>query len=149
MDNFYESYWAAFMTELERRPGFPLKSKKVPKNKNWIGWSCFGRKGFKLLASLDQHSDWICINFGIDMRDQKHHFSTLYSKRLQINSDVGLELRWDRLPPEKSATQAVITKWGVDVQNRSDWVKQHAWMLDVIEKLYTGMLCHIEALPAN
>ena len=53
MSNLYDAYWTGFMAALEGRAGFHLKAKKIP-HANCIVWSCFGRKGFKLIASVSQ-----------------------------------------------------------------------------------------------
>jgi hypothetical protein len=148
MDSFYSAYWTEFMAELRRQGKFPLGPKKAPQ-RNWIEWSCFGRTGFKLIASVGKKDGWICVNFGIDSHDQKHHFAPLSGKRNEINKDVGLELRWDRLDPEKSSTQAIMTKNGADVQNPKDWQNQHIWMLENLEKLYNGFHSHVRALHVD
>jgi len=148
MDNLYNVYWTEFMASLRNRTAFPLDVKKAPRG-NWIAWSCFGRAGFKLIASVDKKDGWVCVNFGIDRRDQKHNFALLYDKRNEINKDVGLDLRWDRMPPEKSSTQAIVTKYGVKLQDPKDWLNQHVWMLEVLEKLYNGFHGHIHVLPVD
>ncbi len=146
MSNFYTQYWDAFLVALEARTNFPLKIKKGPITNNYLSWNCFGRKGFKLIASLQENADWICVNFGIDSRDQKHHFKTLAAKQYEINKDVGEKLRWKPLGNERSDTQAILTKYQVDVQNRSDWANQHSWMLDRLEKFYKAFKEHVDVL---
>jgi len=113
--SFYSEYWEKFLESLNKKESFPLAAKKSAGDKNWIHWECFGQKGFKLIVSLDQNSDWICVNFGIDKRDQKYKFDTLKKNMGQINKNSGLDLRWDPLGKERSNTQAILTKYGVDI----------------------------------
>lgn len=146
MNSFYHEYWTDFTTSMRVRPDFPLKPRKVPTENNYIGWSCFGRKGFKLFVSLQENSDWICVNFGIDSRDQKHHFQALSALQKEINQSIGETLRWKPKGNERSDTQAVLTQYGVDVQNRLDWPDQHGWMLDNLEKFYKVFKVHVDGL---
>lgn len=146
MSNFYSKYWDVFLVSLRARPAFPLKLKKGPITNNYLSWNCFGRKGFKLIVSLQENGDWICVNFGIDSKDQKHHFKALAAKQNEINKMVGEKLRWRPMGNERSDTQAILTKYNVDVHDRSDWANQHAWMLDNLEKFYNAFITHVDAL---
>lgn len=146
MSRFYSDYWKEFMEIMGSRAGFPLKLKNGPIFNNFVSWSCFGRKGFKLIASLQENADWICVNFGIDSRDQKHHFKSLSAKQNEINRDVGEQLRWRPKGNERSDTQAILTKYNVDVHDRSDWSNQHEWMLDRLEKFYEVFKGYVGAL---
>ena len=109
-------------------------------------WECFGRKGFKLIVSLDQNDNWICANFGIDRNDQKHHFVALKAKRDQIDKVFGSKLRWEPKGNERSSTQAILTKYGEDVQNRANWPEQHGWMLDCLEKMFIAFKPQLDCL---
>lgn len=144
--SFYKEYWEEFLEALRSKGSFPLSSKKTASDKNWLHWECFGRKGFKLIVSLHQNSDWICVNFGIDRVDQKFHFAALKEQKELMENESGISLRWDPLTGEKSKTQAIITKYGMDVQNRAQWAEQHAWMLNCLEKMYFAFKPQIEVL---
>lgn len=146
MSDFYSKYWDEFLATMKARPDFPLKLKKGPITNNYLTWNCFGRKGFKLIVSLQENADWICVNFGIDSKDQKHHFKALAAKQYEINNVVGEKIRWQPMGNERSNTQAVLTKYHVDVQNRLDWAQQHSWMLDHLEKFHEAFKVHVDAL---
>lgn len=148
MSSFYHKYWTQFLSELEIKSDFPLKSKKAPEN-NWITWACFGRPGFKLIVSIDENSDWLCVNFGIDARNQKHHFLALKTKKDIIEKSFGGKLRWDPQGNERSNTQAILTKYKVDVKDKSQWHEQHMWLLNNLEKMYFAFKPHIESLPKS
>jgi len=146
MSNFYHKYWTQFLSDLAKREDFPLKSIKASE-KNWMTWTCFGRPGFKLIISIDENGDWLCCNFGIDNRDQKHHFPTLKAQKEVIEKSTGSKLRWDPQGNERSNTQAILTRYKVDVNDRSQWPEQHAWLLDQLEKMYFSFKLHVESLP--
>ena len=144
--SFYNEYWGELLDAMRMKKNFPLMAKKTSGDNNWLQWECFGRKGFKLLVSLRQDSDWICVNFGIDSKDQKHHFASLKRTKSQIENSFGSKLRWEPLGNERSKTQAIYTKYGLDVQDRDQWAEQHAWILSSLEKMYFAFKPHIEAL---
>ena len=134
------------MLALQGRPNFPLASRKAH-NVNWLEWSCFSRKGFKLQASLRKDQDWIAVNFGIDSRDQKHHFKALLADQREIDREVGTTLRWTPIFDEKSDTKAVLIRRGVNVHHEADWTNQHIWMLDGLERLHNAFGPHVALLP--
>jgi hypothetical protein len=134
------------LSELDKRQNFPLKSRKPPE-KNRIAWSCFGRPGFKLIVSINDNEDWLCVNFGIDANDQKHHLSVLKAKRDIIEKAFGTKLRWEPFGNERSNTQAILTKYKEAVRDRLQWAQQHAWFLDHLEKMYYAFKQQIDKLP--
>ena len=143
---FYKEYWAEFLDAMKLKTDFPLSLKKTVGDKNWLHWECFGRKGFKLIVSLDQNDNWICVNFGIDRNDQKHNFADLKAKRDQIDKVFGSKLRWEPKGNERSSTQAILTEYGKDVQNRAKWPEQHEWMLDHLQKMFIAFKPQVDCL---
>lgn len=146
MGSFYQKYWTQFISELEKKSDFPLKSKKAPEN-NWMAWACFGRPGFKLIVSINENADWLCVNFGIDARDQKHHFQALKERKDIIEKSFGSGLRWYPMENERSNTQAIFTLKNVGVKDSLLWNKQHSWLLDHLEKMYFAFEPQVSALP--
>lgn len=146
---FYKEYWEEFLDKIKLKTDFPLSLKKSAGVKNWLYWECFGRKGFRLIVSLDQNDAQICVNFGIDSNDQKHHFPALKEKRAQIDKVFGSKLRWEPKGNERSRTQAILTKYGEDVQNRTKWPEQHDWMLDCLEKMFVAFKPEIDCLATD
>lgn len=144
--SFYKEYWGNFLEAMKREVEFPLKVKKTAGDKNWIHWECFGCKGMKLIASLNQNDNWICVNFGIDSNNQKYHFTALKGEKDRIEKDFGGKLRWEPIGNERSNTQSILTKYNVDVQNRSQWPEQHAWMLDNLKKMFFAFKPQIDRL---
>lgn len=147
--NFYKEYWGEFHESMKLKESFPLPLKKTVGDKNYLYWTCFGRKGFKLIVSVNQNDTWICVNFGIDSNDQKHHFTKLKEKRDQIDKAFGSKLRWEPKGNERSRTQAILTKYGEDVQNRTKWPEQHDWMLDCLEKMFVAFKPQIDCLATD
>jgi Domain of unknown function (DUF4268) len=86
------------------------------------------------------------VNFGIGRVDQKFHFAALKEQKELIEKESRISLRWDPLGGEKSKTQAIITKYGIYVQNRAQWAEQHVWMLNCLEKMYFAFKPQIEIL---
>ena len=98
---------------------------------------------------MHQDDDWICVNFGIDSRDQKHHFTTLLEKRVEIEKNIGKELYWELKGNEISNTQAKLTNYNVNIRNRDLWVGQHAWILEHLEKMYFAFKPHVDRLVTD
>ncbi|MGE3550379.1 MAG: DUF4268 domain-containing protein [Geobacter sp.] len=144
--NFYQEYWEAFNRKLSSIGSSPLKPKMS--SANWLAWSCFKKGGFRLIVSLRQDSDWIAVNFGIYDQKHEHYFTELYDKRHEIEKELGFTLRWVPIGTEKSSTQAILTQYGVDVQNRTDWNSQHSWMLDHLLKMHSVFTRHVRELDS-
>ncbi len=131
----YREYWQTMFRLMAAEPDYPLSPQKTT-DKNWLAWNCFGRSGSTLFASAHQKDGWISVNFATD-KLRTDLFCALLEDREKIDAAIGATLRWGNpIGKEKSGTQAILTKYGVDHHDRSAWPDQHQWFVSQLSCFY-------------
>lgn len=86
--------------------------------------------------SLTVNSVKKCITCAIYIPDNKELFNELYSNKKEIESDIGLELTWDKLEGKKAAR--IDIRKQIDPMNKENWKEAIKWHVKIAEKLHNG-----------
>lgn len=65
--------------------------------------------------------------------DDKEFFQKLYSKKDEIEEELGFNLEWNELPDKKASR--IITYKNVDFDNKADWKNQFDWLMLIALKM--------------
>lgn len=138
-------YWTGFAEALSARQG-PLKPQK-PRPQHWTNLR-IGRSGFKLGARVNSQKANIDVELVMTDDDAKAYFHLLKAEKADIEAQMGDELIWQPLPGKKFA-RILLAKPNTDFTRREEWGKQHAWMIDKLERFYTVFAERIRQLDAE
>lgn len=120
-------YWTAFADLLRRKKSFlkPLE----PKAQRYMIVDMI--RGCRLAASLHLKDSqiWVDLTLG---RGAKRHFERLEKDRDAIERQIGAELEW--VPRSEGVESWILIRMSADPANRSDWARQHAWLMGHLER---------------
>lgn len=135
-------YWSAFQAYARTQETRIKPTKPLPQN--WMNIA-IGRSGFLLLAiastrnseqqSFDQGE--IRAELGIFQRigeDSKRYFDLLKQQQEAIELEFGEVLSWDSQLDRK--TCRIFLRQAVDISDRSDWERQHQWLVEKLDKMH-------------
>lgn len=135
-------YWSAFKRVVEADPG-PLRTAKPGPE----SWYCFaiGRSHFWLAAKVESGTRRINVQLNIDGDTRRDHSRALEARKSQIEAELGVSLEWNELPNNK-IVRIVLWRPDTDVENRADWPRQHAWLLETLKAFHRAFADRIQAL---
>ena len=119
-------YWTSF-GEFVRAHSTSVRPPK-PYPSNWMGYGV-GRSGVTLILVFNQ--DVVAVNIETNNRDHPGWFHLLHEQRESIEDQLGFELHWNERADLKFSCIAI--RMHVDGQDRKEWPRIHAWMLDRAE----------------
>jgi hypothetical protein len=132
-------YWQGFRAYVEEIGSTIKPTKPLPQH--WMNLA-LGRSGFRL-AAVASFYDSVSESFqGHELRaevvienDQsKDSFALLEAQKGDIERDLGESLTWYN-PPEKRMCRIYLRR-SANLEDRSDWRQQHAWLKQKLEKLH-------------
>lgn len=145
-ERLYLRYWTAFRGYLtEHTQSLRVKT---PRPRGWTRFS-IGRSGVQLDAVVSPQKQRLAA--GLYMRDDhaKAYFHLLQADQAAIEQAFGCALNWQELP-EKRASRIVIYKEDTDPTDEADWPNQHAWLVDMLQRLDTTFRERVRQLdPAD
>ena len=127
-------YWRALNDVLERAGG-PVRGNRKPQAQSWMSYPV-GRTGFKLaIAHSAQSRRRLRAELYISGDNAKKFFDLLYSQSRELENELGDSVTWERLP-EKRDCRISIYLDNVDVEDREDWPRQHAWQAERLNRMH-------------
>jgi len=124
-------YWASFSSFI-KNSDTKLHAKK-PKCKHWASYGIGSSKAGSS-ALLNTQQGIISISLKIyASEDRLAVFNLLHQNREEIEKEMGCELEWDEKPDKKSSN-VYARNPQMNPTDRDSWPKQHAWMLEHLEK---------------
>ncbi len=84
----------------------------------------------------------------IGHHDAKKFFSLLKEQQTEIEAAVGTSLDWQELPDRKGSRIAIY-KSNTDPTDDRDWVNQHTWIADMLERFDGAFRQRVKALDAS
>jgi excisionase family DNA binding protein len=119
-------YWTAFAEYLRRRKSF--LNPPDPKAQRYMVLET--TRGCRLAASLHLKDSqiWVDLTLG---RGAKRYFDRLEKDRDAIERQIGAELEW--VPRSQGVESWILIRMRADATDRSDWARQHAWLLGYSE----------------
>ncbi len=74
-------------------------------------------------------------NIGVEWNipDDKDLYHKLYEHKVDIESEMGVQLDWRELPEKKASRIVILTE--ADFENKSKWQDQFEWVMDISLKM--------------
>jgi hypothetical protein len=121
-------YWTAFRSYLQEN-----KSKLRPQKPSKDHWYSFGigTSQAHTNALLIARDNIIAVELTLKM-NSKEVFADLYSRKAEIESEIGAELDWRELPDKK--TSRILLLKNANGTDEKDWPKQFEWLQETLEK---------------
>ncbi|TVQ59875.1 MAG: DUF4268 domain-containing protein [Phycisphaerales bacterium] len=127
----YLEYWHALRRHMQEQGGSVQMSKPLPQM-----WMTFpiGRTNFNLTASVSRQKQIGWVQLIIYGSDHVPFYRLLLREQQAINHEMGAALEWRELPEGKES-HVRLNFEGFDVDNRSDWPRQHELIRDAINRM--------------
>jgi len=107
-----------------------------------------GRSYFKLVSRINNKDKIISAYLQMDGPDKNAHFHMLFENKSEIEKEIGEPLFWRALP-EKKESQARLQLDNADPADKSDWPRQHKWLLEKLEKMHRAFSNRVKKLDAS
>lgn len=121
------NYWTSFGEFLSASSTSVRPPKPSPST--WMGYGGFGRSDAGIGLKLKQ--DHAIVDVGTNNHSHPGWFHLLLEQRDAIESQLGFKLDWQENSGRKWTT--IEARLDVDCNDRKEWPRIHAWMLDGVE----------------
>jgi hypothetical protein len=142
-------FWTAFCDYVKEQDSNIKTTKPLPQN--WMNIA-IGRSGMRLCAvaslwdsvaeSFGSHE--LRVEFVLDDNNSKNYFAQLEAEKEEIENKIEEQLTWYN-PPEKRMCRIYIRK-STNLQDKSKWSEQHAWLLEKLELFYDVFAYQVKKL---
>jgi hypothetical protein len=103
-----------------------------PQPQHWTNFA-LGKSYFNMAAVSSVRDNFLRVEFLINTDNSKEDFRKLKEKfEQQSYEQISKDLIWDEIPDKKMSW--VYLKKEANVNNKSDWLKQHQWFMETLEK---------------
>lgn len=124
-------YWTAFNKYAFNNKSFSKNfGKRKPTTDHWMDFSV-GSSAYHIAVSQIRKNNSVVVEWYIS--DDKALFATLYSHKVEIESDMGMQLDWRELPQKKASR--IIISHDVDFEDKEKWSEQFDWIMDTAIKM--------------
>lgn len=124
------AYWTRFNEVLSARNGV-FRTRK-PSTSDFLTWGT-GTPGTVFIAIATGRR--VLAGVVLHAPAAKPLFRALEKRRAEIEAAFGEALDWRELP-EKKESQIVLQLPGATVTDEAEWARQHAWLLEKLEKFH-------------
>jgi hypothetical protein len=140
----YQQYWLALREPYQAEGEKGCFPKAWPRQ--WLPFR-IGRSGFQLAAVANKSERVIRVELYMRQKGMpaKQAFNTLLEQRAEIEAAFGGPLDWQLLP-ERVASRIVIHLADADVTDRSDWPRQHSWIVKQLSRFRQVFTERVKAL---
>jgi hypothetical protein len=136
-------YWAQFAETARSRP-YPLTvSKGGPYN--WVS-AAVGRSDFYLWASTNAVKSSIQAGLTIAGSHAVERHAELFEMKDEISSNFDGVLEWSETDSELKQRYIAVPAITADPKDRSDWPRQHEWLVANLEGMHKALSAKIKAL---
>jgi hypothetical protein len=141
-------YWRGFSEELRHRRA-PLKIREEPPRIGYYTFTLDSRRSIYLYAYRDVASQTIGSYISVTgpSSTARRVFEIWQSDRTTIENEFGATLNWLEVQHDKNY-RIQVTAIPADPLNEPDWPRQHKWLADQIERLFSVFEPRVRALPA-
>jgi hypothetical protein len=143
----YQEYWLALQDAYlasGEKGRFPK-----PWARQWLPFK-IGRSGFLLAPNLyraDRH-----LRFDLYMHQKgmppKQAFHALVGQKTEIEAALGSALDWQELPDRRASRIATYLR-NADIADRTDWPRQHRWIIDELRRFRAVFTERVRALKLD
>lgn len=126
-------YWTE-VEELIRKSPSPVNAVK-PLAQSWMNHS-IGKSGVSLTLSMNSRERRVRVAIALLNHSAKSRFSELARYREEIESRTGGPLVWYSIPENKEARISLDLE-NVDIDDESDWSRQHQWLAETAGRFHS------------
>ena len=140
----YQQYWLA-LREVCQEAGEKGRFPKA-RSRQWLTFP-IGRSGFRLNAVANKSERVIRVELYLRQKGMtpKQAFNALFAQKAGIEADFGGPLDWQPLP-NRVASRIAVHLTDADVTERSDWPRQHAWIVEQLRRFRQIFTDRVRAL---
>jgi len=125
-------YWHALRSVLIERGSKVRPQKAQPQS--WTTYA-LGRSGAWIGACMNTQKNNIWAEFCCHGPPGKVWFDALAARKNEIEAKVGHPLSWQRMDGKKQSRIALYLE-NANATDESDWGRQHAWLVEKLERFY-------------
>jgi len=140
------AYWSALGNVLMNKGG-PLARERKPQPQSWMSYAV-GRSGFGVNASMVRPKRLVRAELYISNPDAKAFFHLLLAQQSEIERALGYSLEWEELPDGRDTRISAVLR-DTDVEDQSDWPRQHDWLASHLNEIYQVFVTRIRMLDAK
>jgi hypothetical protein len=140
LDELYEAFWTRF-SELVARSGIGLRP-PTPRASNYVRFS-LGSSDRWMNAFASVRDRYVGVELVLRQPRYTPEYGSLEAARVQIEQELGTALEWKVLP---DSYRIALSEYGVDIQDRADWSRQHDWLIQKVKAFQQVLLKRIEAV---
>ena len=138
-------YWTN-LWKLHAERGSALRG-SAARPRHWNNFSV-GRSHFWLATTVNTQQHSIRVELSCRGSHADAYFHLLKQDQVEIESEAGNTLEWQELPNRKQIRISLSTSIS-DPTDKSDWPKQHTWLLDKLEAFHRVFAQRVRLLNAE
>ncbi len=119
-------YWTVLQGVLDGTDG-PVTGNRKARAKNWMDYGV-GRTNFNLAANLNSLERSARVYLNINGENARQYLARLEEQKETIEEEIGYPLKWGAQKPGSRAKIIACYLDRVDLNNESDWPRQHEWL---------------------
>ena len=140
----YQQYWLALREVYEASGEKARFPKAWPRQ--WLPFR-IGRSGFQLAAVANKSERLIRVELYMRQKDMPPNqaFNALLEQKADIDAAFDDPLDWQPLP-DRVASRIAVHLTNADIAERSDWPRQHAWIVTQLKRFRQVFADRVKAL---
>jgi hypothetical protein len=138
LDAFYANYWNAFIPAVEKA-ALGLRA-PTPTTRNYARFS-LRSSHMRMNAFVTVRDRLIGVELVLRSPAGDDAYSRLQAARTEIERELGHELEWNT---HAASHRIVLAERGFDPMNRTDWPRQHQWLIDKLKGFQASVLRRID-----
>jgi len=139
------AYWEAFNNALDAAGGPVMGGNRKPQLRHVMGYS-IGRSRFGVIAAMIRPKRQVRANLYIRGENAKAFYSLLQEQKEVIEQEFGGPLSWEEL---RQDCRIAAYLDDVDALDEADWPRQHAWLVENLNKLHRVFADRVRALDLD
>lgn len=137
------AYWSGLQTALDAQNG-PVAG-KTPQLQNYMSYP-IGRTGFSLAAVAHAPKRFVRAELYITGGEAAGRLGRLEILQAEIERDLGYPLEWGDQSPTGRDRRISRYLREVDVEDKSDWPRQHQWLAERLNQLHRAFFERVRQL---
>lgn len=136
-------YWAYALPIIKEAQGTEGSFRNVTTSKEYWISGAIGVSGFYLTCEAKANNAGVCLSLiNSDKERNKSAFDYLYSKKTEIEAQLGIELKWWRLD-NKKASYISFYRGGMSINNEATWPQMAEFHAEWSKKFYDALVPHL------
>ena len=146
LQKLQSKYWEQFLQYIRIHQKHRNSNRK-PRAQHWMTWHSGSRK-FRYSTIISPTQRFLRVELIIQNELAQQYLDSLEQQQDEIETKIGDELVWGDQSPEAQMRRVSYYLRDVDLNDESDWERQHKWLADHLEefqRVFTPLLAEIES----